>query len=96
MTLYHIITLRSCSGRPDSWSSAPQISGWATAGCLISVPQQVSFMLPLLITAAGAEGKWRKRRGLSGWALIRCGDGGEPGDNLWLGFYQACEGTFTF
>lgn len=48
------------SGRA-SW-----VSRWATASRLISAPQQVSFMLPLLITAVEAESKWRKRRGLTG------------------------------
>lgn len=62
------------------WSSTHSVAaarcrsaGEPPLGCLISLPQQVSFVLPLLITAAGAEGKCRERRGLSSWALIRCG-----------------------
>lgn len=49
-----------------------QIGMRASEGFLIALPQQVSFVLKLLITAAGAEGKCRERRGRSVWALIRC------------------------
>lgn len=62
------------------WSSTHPVeaarcrsAGESLLGCLILLPQQVSFVLSLLITAAGAEGKCRERRGLSGWALIRGG-----------------------
>lgn len=42
-------------------------------------------MLPRLITAVEAESKWRERRGLTGEALIRSGEGCEPEKCWWLG-----------